>query len=42
VPLGQPAFALAQARGVETIGELELASRWLSGPVIAVTGTKGK
>jgi UDP-N-acetylmuramoylalanine--D-glutamate ligase len=27
---------------VEVIGELELASRWLRGRVIAVTGTKGK
>jgi UDP-N-acetylmuramoylalanine--D-glutamate ligase len=42
VPLNQPAFALASARGVETIGELELASRWLQGRVVAVTGTKGK
>ena len=42
VPLRQPAFELAAARGVETIGEIELASRWLSGRVIAVTGTKGK
>ena len=42
VPLRQPAFELASARGVETIGEIELASRWLSGRVIAVTGTKGK
>jgi UDP-N-acetylmuramoylalanine--D-glutamate ligase len=42
VPLDQPAFASAHANGVETIGELELASRWLRGPLIAVTGTKGK
>jgi UDP-N-acetylmuramoylalanine--D-glutamate ligase len=42
VPLEQPLFAAARASGVETIGELELASRWLRGPVIAVTGTKGK
>ena len=42
VPLRQPAFDLAAARGVETIGEIELASRWLSGRMIAVTGTKGK
>jgi UDP-N-acetylmuramoylalanine--D-glutamate ligase len=27
---------------VEVIGELELASRWLRGRVIAITGTKGK
>ena len=24
------------------IGELELASRWLLGPIVAITGTKGK
>ena len=24
------------------IGELELASRWLRGPIVAITGTKGK
>jgi UDP-N-acetylmuramoylalanine--D-glutamate ligase len=42
VPLEQPAFEAARARGVEVIGELELAWRWLKGRVIAITGTKGK
>jgi UDP-N-acetylmuramoylalanine--D-glutamate ligase len=42
VPLRQPAFAEAAARKVEIIGEIELSSRWLNGPVVAVTGTKGK
>jgi UDP-N-acetylmuramoylalanine--D-glutamate ligase len=42
VALEQPVFDLARARGIETIGELELASRWLNGPAIAITGTKGK
>ena len=42
VPLTQPAFDVARARGVEIIGELELASRWVRGRLIAVTGTKGK
>jgi len=42
VPIEQPVFDLARANGVEIIGELELASRWLRGPVIAITGTKGK
>ncbi|HEV8394351.1 MAG TPA: UDP-N-acetylmuramoyl-L-alanine--D-glutamate ligase [Vicinamibacterales bacterium] len=42
VPLEQPVFAAARDRGVEIIGELELAWRWLKGPVIAITGTKGK
>jgi UDP-N-acetylmuramoylalanine--D-glutamate ligase len=42
VPLDQPVFDAARAGGVETIGELELAFRWLRGRVIAITGTKGK
>jgi UDP-N-acetylmuramoylalanine--D-glutamate ligase len=42
VSLEQPVFDEARRAGVETIGELELASRWLKGPVIAITGTKGK
>jgi UDP-N-acetylmuramoylalanine--D-glutamate ligase len=42
VPVEQPAFDTARAGGVEIIGELELAWRWLKGRVIAVTGTKGK
>jgi UDP-N-acetylmuramoylalanine--D-glutamate ligase len=42
VALEQPVFDAARARGVETIGELELAWRWLDGPAIAITGTKGK
>jgi UDP-N-acetylmuramoylalanine--D-glutamate ligase len=42
VPPEQPVVAAARAQGVPVIGELELASRWLSGRVIAITGTKGK
>jgi len=42
VPPDQPALEPARRRGAEVIGELELASRWLRGRVIAVTGTKGK
>jgi UDP-N-acetylmuramoylalanine--D-glutamate ligase len=38
----QPAIAAARRGGVPVIGELELASRWLSGRVVAITGTKGK
>jgi UDP-N-acetylmuramoylalanine--D-glutamate ligase len=40
VPLDQPVFEAARGRGTELIGELEMASRWLKGRVIAITGTK--
>ena len=42
VPLELPELARAKANGVPVIGELELASRWLRGPIVAITGTKGK
>ena len=42
VPPDEPGLVSARTRGVEVIGEVELASRWLHGRVIAVTGTKGK
>ena len=42
VPIEQPIFEAPRARGVEIIGELELASRWIRGPLLAITGTKGK
>jgi UDP-N-acetylmuramoylalanine--D-glutamate ligase len=42
VPAGQPQIAAARAAGVPVIGEIELASRWLRGRVVAITGTKGK
>jgi UDP-N-acetylmuramoylalanine--D-glutamate ligase len=42
VPTGQPVFESARRRSVEIIGELELASRWVRGPIVAITGTKGK
>lgn len=42
VPLEQPVFDEARSNDVECIGELELASRWVKGRVIAITGTKGK
>ena len=38
----QADVAAARTAGVPVIGELELASRWLAGRIIAVTGTKGK
>jgi UDP-N-acetylmuramoylalanine--D-glutamate ligase len=42
VPPEQPAIAAARARGVPVVAEVELASRFLPGRVIAITGTKGK
>ena len=42
VPPTQSAIAEARAAGVEVMGEMELASRWLRGRIVAITGTKGK
>jgi UDP-N-acetylmuramoylalanine--D-glutamate ligase len=42
VPPEQAVVRAARARGIPVVGELELASRWLQGRVIAITGTKGK
>jgi UDP-N-acetylmuramoylalanine--D-glutamate ligase len=42
VPPEQPAIAAARGLGVPVIGEVELASRWLRGRIVAITGTKGK
>jgi UDP-N-acetylmuramoylalanine--D-glutamate ligase len=42
VPLDQPPVVAARAAGVRIMGEIELASRWLSGRIVAITGTKGK
>ncbi len=38
----QPSVDAARRAGVPVIGELELASRWLRGRIVAITGTKGK
>jgi UDP-N-acetylmuramoylalanine--D-glutamate ligase len=42
VPADDSIFDAPRQRGVEVIGELELASRWVKGPIVAITGTKGK
>jgi UDP-N-acetylmuramoylalanine--D-glutamate ligase len=42
VPPEIPPVQAARDRGVQVIAEIELASRWLRGRVIAITGTKGK
>ena len=42
VPPGQQMIQATRAAGVPVIGEIELASRWLRGRLVAITGTKGK
>ncbi len=42
VPADAGLLDAARARGVTVIGELEFAASLLSGPVIAITGSKGK
>jgi UDP-N-acetylmuramoylalanine--D-glutamate ligase len=42
VPSNQPPIEAARHAGVPIMGELELASRWLRGRLVAITGTKGK
>ena len=42
VPPRVAALDQARAAGVAITGELELASRWLRGRIVAITGTKGK
>lgn len=42
VPLATPAFDWARQAGVEIIGEVELAARFLRGRIVGITGTNGK
>lgn len=42
IPSGLEALDRARKRGIKVIGELELASRFLNAPILAVTGTNGK
>ena len=42
VPWQTPELVAARAAGVPVIGELELGVRHITGPVAAITGTKGK
>jgi UDP-N-acetylmuramoylalanine--D-glutamate ligase len=42
VPADLPGVAHARARGVDVIGEVELAAPWLKGPIVAITGSNGK
>ena len=42
VPVNLTEVSAARQAGVPVIGEIELASRWLTGRIVAITGTKGK
>jgi UDP-N-acetylmuramoylalanine--D-glutamate ligase len=42
VPMGNILLEEARRRGIEIISEIELAYRYLSVPLVAVTGTNGK
>lgn len=42
VPLNVPLLTRAAIRAIPVIGEIELASRYMQGPVIAITGSNGK
>ncbi|HXG56724.1 MAG TPA: UDP-N-acetylmuramoyl-L-alanine--D-glutamate ligase [Vicinamibacterales bacterium] len=42
VPSDLPEIQAARAAGIQVMGELEMASRWLRGRIVAITGTKGK
>lgn len=42
VPSDQPQLQHARALGIPVIGEVELASRFLQGKIIAITGSNGK
>jgi UDP-N-acetylmuramoylalanine--D-glutamate ligase len=42
VPVDTPQLQQARSYGVPIIGEVELASRFLKGPIVAITGSNGK
>ncbi|MDO4541891.1 MAG: UDP-N-acetylmuramoyl-L-alanine--D-glutamate ligase [Bacillota bacterium] len=42
MPLSNKVAAALKAHGVDILGELELASRFLKAPIIGITGTNGK
>ena len=42
VPFNIPVLEAVRKKGIEVIGELELAYRLCKSPIIAITGTKGK
>ena len=42
VPVDAPLLVQARALGEDVIGEIELASKFLGGPIVAITGSNGK
>lgn len=42
VPLAIPPFTRARARGIPIIGEVELATRFIKGRLVGITGSNGK
>lgn len=42
VPMDHPMLVLAKTADREIVGEIELASRFISAPLVAITGTNGK
>ena len=42
VPMEHPLLSLAKSSGKEIVGEIELASRFITAPMVAITGTNGK
>jgi UDP-N-acetylmuramoylalanine--D-glutamate ligase len=42
VPFGIPILSKARDRGIPVVGEVEFASRYMKGKLIAITGTNGK
>ncbi len=42
IPIGAPELEYARGKGVPVIGEVELAVRFLKGPIAAITGSNGK
>jgi UDP-N-acetylmuramoylalanine--D-glutamate ligase len=42
VPLGRPLLAALRRRGVPVLAEVELAFRFLEGPLVGITGSNGK
>jgi UDP-N-acetylmuramoylalanine--D-glutamate ligase len=42
VPVDAPPLVQARAAGESVIGEIELAARFLPGPIVAITGSNGK